>query len=280
MKRAYRHPSASDRCPVCRGKGIEVHPGQVYAEAALCQCVGDAVCPLCAGTGYVEAPDGRGVRHCTCQSASRRVRLFNEALIPSRHATSTLGSYRHDDEENLPTFGRVMQWTRDYAPKGENRGLVLFGKVGRGKTHLMAAMLQHLALDVGVSVRFVEFSHLLSDLKGSFDRKSGSSDLLEPLVRVRVLGIDELGKGRNTEWEGTVLDELISRRYNAAATVLATTNYPPGRPAGRRTPNLAAPDDPEFRVNLVDRVGDRVYSRLRQMCDFAPLGGRDWREMR
>ncbi|MBN2800279.1 MAG: ATP-binding protein [Deltaproteobacteria bacterium] len=187
---------------------------------------------------------------------------------------------RPDDEDNLSSFHKVMQWRKDYDPRAENRGLVLFGKVGRGKTHLMVALLQHFALHRGVSVRFAEFSLLLSDLKGTFDRRGGSSDLLDPLTKVRVLAIDELGKGRNTEWEGTVLDELNSRRYDAASTVLATTNYPPGRPTGRRTDRLAVVKDATTQVNLVDRVGDRVYSRLRQMCDIVPLLGRDWREVR
>ena len=114
----------------------------------------------------------------------------------------------------------------------------------------------------------------LADLKTGFERGSANRLVLSDLVEVDVLAIDELGKGRNTEWEGTVLDELISRRYNAAATVLATTNYAPKR-TGHATPNLT--DAPATQPGLPDRVGDRVYSRLHELCDFISLPGTDFR---
>ena len=130
----------------------------------------------------------------------------------------------------------------------------------------------------GVTVRFVEFSHLVGDIKAGFDAGRGSHTSLDPLVRVDVLVIDELGKGRNTEFEGTVVDELVSRRYNAAGTILATTNYAPGAATGKAAPNFASarPAAP----SLADRVGDRVYSRLREMSDFVPCDGPDWRELK
>ena len=101
--------------------------------------------------------------------------------------------------------------------------------------------------------------------------------LIDPLVQVEVLGIDELGKGRNTQFEGTVLDELVSRRYNAERTIVATTNYAPDPSAGVRTPNLANVANRDARPALVDRVGDRVFSRLQEMCDFTPVHGPDYR---
>lgn len=175
----------------------------------------------------------------------------------------------------------VSRWLEDYAVGEENRGLVLHGKVGRGKTHLMVAMLRELVIRYGVSVRFVEFSHLLADLKSGFDHGLGAARLIDPLVRVDVLAIDELGKGRNTEFEGTVLDELISRRYNAAGTILATTNYAPDAPpTGRATANAAAVVlESQKQPSLVDRVGPRVFSRLQEMSDFLEVGGPDHRRL-
>ena len=173
----------------------------------------------------------------------------------------------------------VSTWLQNYRPGEENRGLVLHGKVGRGKTHLMVAMLRELVFRYGVTVRFVEFSHLLADLKSGFDHGLGAARLIDPLVKVDVLAIDELGKGRNTEFEGTVLDELVSRRYNAAGTILATTNYDPdANPTGRATANAAeVAMGAKAPPGLVDRVGPRVYSRLLEMSDFLEVDGPDHR---
>ena len=89
---------------------------------------------------------------------------------------------------------------------------------------------------------------------------------------------DELGKNRRTDWELGVIDELIGRRYNAMGCTLATTNYPPGRASGAAPPNAAV--DLRFTQTLGDCVGQRVYSRLLEMCDFAELCGLDFRELR
>jgi DNA replication protein DnaC len=142
-------------------------------------------------------------------------------------------------------------------------------------------MLRELVFRYGVSARFVEFSHLLADLKSGFDSGRGAAELIDPLVAVDVLAIDELGKGRNTEFEGTVLDELVSRRYNAMKPILATTNYSANPPSGRAVVNAA-----EVAVGvappptLADRVGERIWSRLRETCDFVEVKGDDYRERR
>jgi DNA replication protein DnaC len=177
-------------------------------------------------------------------------------------------------------LGAVSRWLSTYAP-GTERGLVLVGDVGRGKTHLLVAMLRELVLVHGVSCRFVEFSHLLADLKAGFDAGRGAAALLDPLVAVEVLAIDELGKGRNTEFESMVVDELVSRRYNAMRPLLATSNFLPRTSVGRGTANaseaqlgLAPPPA------LVDRVGDRVFSRLLETCEFVEVKGEDHRERR
>ena len=237
-------------------------------------------CPVCRGTGFIPTSSAfrAPVRPCACRQVDARARLFHAARIPSRYANATLASF--DQRRGaMPAFAVINAWLKAWNPGAESRGLILHGKVGRGKTHLLVALLRELVLRHGASVRFIEFSHLLADLKLSFER-GGTSELLDPLSRVQVLAIDELGKGRNTEFEGTVLDELISRRYNAGATILATTNFEPGPPIGIAAPNLADDDPQRAMPRLSDRVSDRVYSRLREMTDFVPVLGDDWRDQR
>jgi len=204
------------------------------------------------------------------------MRIFNDAHIPGRHSNSTLNSFEYTSHPDLARAWMgartvLTTWNADV----ECRGLVLWGPVGTGKTHLMVGVIRELIFQHGVTARFAEFSHLLADLKAGFETGSGASQLVTDLIEVQILAIDELGKGRNTEWEGTVLDELISRRYNAAATVLATTNYGP-EATGRATPNLSTGAMP----GLPDRVPDRVFSRLLDLCEFFGMPGEDWRRRR
>ncbi|MBN1335668.1 MAG: ATP-binding protein [Deltaproteobacteria bacterium] len=272
---APTRPAGQPDCPICKGQGYVIRPGPEHAQATLCECVGR--CPLCDGTGFrvVEGREGAVARRCTCRVLPDRIDLFNRAGIPARHATSTFESF---DVRRNPgargAFSASRTWLKGWRQGEENRGLILTGPVGRGKTHLLCGILRSLVFDHGVEVRFVEFTHLLSALKAGFDEGIGEAVTLQPLVRVPVLAIDELGKGRATEWELAIVDSLVSRRYNALATVLATTNFRAVGPTGCVEANLA---DPEKAPSLGDRVGERVFSRLKEMCQFVPVGGEDYR---
>jgi DNA replication protein DnaC len=278
MNEPLLHPGADPDCPICHQLGLEIVRGQPYAQATQCRCV--KTCPICRGVGWVAMGDGFRAprRRCTCKLIERRGLQFDQLRIPARYANATLASFAPPPRGTGAAFIAANRYVKNYQPKDPNRGMIFHGAVGRGKTHLMIGVLRELVLQYGVSARFIEFSHLLGDLKASFDRRSGAADILEPLARVEVLAIDELGKGRNTEFEGTVLDELVSRRYNGLGTVLATTNYEPGAATGISAANLARRKQVDEAPALPDRVGDRVYSRLRELCDFVPVQGQDYRE--
>jgi len=267
------HPGVDPSCALCNGSGYQVARSGEFARAGLCACV--KACPHCRDTGFVAVDAGPRARRarCGCQEFHGRISNFNDVGIPARHAASTREGF-DTAGARMQGFMAVSQYIQRWDHDGDNRGLVLYGAVGRGKTHLLVALLRELVFGYGLTARFVEFSHLLADLKSGFDVGRGSASTLDPLVAVDVLAIDELGKGRNTEFEGTVVDELVSRRYNAAKPILATTNYAPGTSNGRATPNMANGEMPA----LIDRVGDRVYSRLRETADFVPLRGEDYRE--
>jgi DNA replication protein DnaC len=93
-----------------------------------------------------------------------------------------------------------------------------------------------------------------------------------------------LAKGRNTEWELTMLDQIISSRYNAADKItLFTTNYSDQPP----NPKKDGKNDTHKEYGrgavvaeetLQEKVGERIYSRLVEMCRFVKLEGIDYRQ--
>ncbi len=261
-------------CPDCSGRGYLIGVRGELAEASVCRCV--PPCPRCRDTGrvLVTIEGVPRMARCRCQMLPDRIALYNAARIPGRHHSSTFATYRTDLPGVKPGYDFARSWCKSYQRGQDNRGLVLFGQVGRGKTHLLAAMLRYLVFEKGVQVRFIEFSHLLSELKVGFERGRGTGQTMNALASVEVLAIDELGKGRGTEFEHSVVDELISRRYNGVRTTLATTNYAPGRGRGVASANLS---QPQHQPGLIDRVGERVYSRLTEMVDFRPVLGEDYR---
>lgn len=282
-------------CPRCGGKGHVVVRHGERAVASVCDCIPS--CPRCRDTGRVEIRTEHGLRigRCRCRMVHDRVLLFNGSNIPGRYADADLASFaagavaidrlvqrpsgRYDGIPQMEAFQGAMKWLSAFRPGHESRGLVLHGPVGRGKTHLLVALMRSLALERGARVHFIEFSRLLGDLREGFGAGRSGADVMRRLVDVPVLGIDELGKGRLTDWELSVIDELISRRYNAMRTTLGTTNFSPGAPTGAMPANNAMPIQAQ-RQTLGDRIGERAWSRLAEMVDFVEVGGEDFREFK
>lgn len=300
-------PQPAKGCPHCRGLGVVVGADGGLANGALCSCVvlsdkdrawfkdelrrqrvaqglktdvgpddapDNVWCLRCMDTGRFHT-GGRWVR-CRCKLLPDRIALYNRIRLPARHGSSTFSSWNMALPDSTPDCVRLMTWAKDFKP-GAN-GFVLWGPVGRGKTHLLSATLREIVFEHGARARFVEFTHLLSELKASFEQRNVSSaSILDEVMDCDVLAIDELGKGRSTEWELQVLDELVSRAYNAQTTLVATTNYMPGSATGRRPSNLAlvgsgSDKEKADAQTLGDRVGDRVYSRLAEMASLWPIG--------
>lgn len=280
----YTRPCS--RCDVRRY--VTVAHGDVAAAKTCPVCF--ATCPACHDSLFVRVVDERGyefVRPCpVCGPLRKRIAAYNSATLPAhyyeRGTFPHFETYEPNDDGRTQPIGNldkarsfVYNWTRGFVP-GE-RGFLLWGDVGTGKTHLLAATIRILTLEKGFSARFVEFSHLLSEIREGFDQGRGESAVLGPLTEIPILAIDELGKGRNNEWQLSIIDEIISKRYNRNLTTLFTTNYlvDPPQPRGHH--------DGDFRrqatlETLRERIGDRIFSRLFEMCEFARLDAPDFRK--
>lgn len=247
-------------------------------ELAVARLLPRDVCPFCGGVGRREVEMGgiRRVAKCRCQRLPDRVALWNAAGVPARHASCSLQTFSVEPRTNGRAFSQTRRWLDGYRPGEPRKGLVFLGKPGRGKTHLLIAMLKVLVFKHGVSVRFVEFTHLLSRIREGIGRGDSEATALSPLIQPDVLAIDELGKGMNTVWERNVIDELVSRRYNAQRIVLGTTNFPLVREGGGR-----APSNDSLAVagaqTLAERLEERVYSRLVETVEFIEVEGQDHR---
>lgn len=244
-----------------------------YASARLTLRLED--CPDCGGTGLMRSKTQQNGREydtvtaCPRSKLQRRAASFNAARIPAVQSLATFDSYKPSNAEQA----RALQVVKEFSFRWPQlRGFVLSGPVGTGKTHLLSATLKHLAIELGVKVSYVEISLLYSQIRRGFQDGKSGGEIIGPLSQVDVLAIDELGKGRGSQFELETLDELIARRYNAGKVTLFATNYslkPPEERAQRgyfgTETALEAGKDSKL---LCDRVGDRIYSRLCEMCDF------------
>src|SRR6266852_6432049 len=98
--------------------------------------------------------------------------------------------------------------------------LVLIGPSGVGKTHLSIAVGAKM-VQLGYTVRFVMAQHLANAVLTAATRHE-ITRLIEPLVKCDLLILDELGYLSMEPQVGPVLYEIISGRYQKAATVVTS----------------------------------------------------------
>lgn len=222
------------------------------------------------------------VSPCPGIQLDERARLFSAAQVPAVHANSTMETFKRHTTEQAKGRDLVQEFLHGWPT---SRGFIVSGPVGTGKTHLLAAALRHLTLERGVSCAYVEISLLFAQIRRGFNEGRSGGEIIQPLSRLDVLAIDEIGKGRGSAFELETLDELIARRYNSGRVTLFATNYslnPPDKKAtGYLTSDSALEASKDSRL-LCDKVGERIYSRLCEMCDLVefPTGTADMRRSR
>ena len=272
---------------------INVRPRKRYTHARLCECV-SSPCKTCKGTGYIMEQDSfqRDVALVCpdCEQVKQRTELYNKARIPRRYWNSQLKKEDQDDENEI-VFDLLLSILRLLPQRLSNqnilrtededlKGMVIMGPPGTGKTHLMTGFAYQCTISQGISCIFQSFAELLSELRQGYSDGKSDIEIIEPHLQTDILIIDDLGKGRNSDWELGILDMLISERYNRNQMIMVTTNFTESEEDTLKE-QVRSREKSETEHFITDtirkRVGERIHSRLKEMCYFENLAGKDRR---
>jgi DNA replication protein DnaC len=255
-------------------------------------------CTMCRGTGWKMMPRADGAGNvavaCDCGMEDRAARVVERARIPKRYEHCDFESYvteladgkrytSHQAECLKRAKITAQAFVRDY-PGGDQSGLLLMGSSGVGKTHLAVAALKELVRR-GHSGYFCEYGALLREIQNSYRSESEISEirLLKPILSVEILVIDDLGCIKPSEWARDTIGYILNTRYVDGSRDLShprctiiTTNYLDSSeekqatlPSGKMIVS--------HKDTLEDRIGDRMRSRLYEMCRTVEVFAPDFR---
>jgi DNA replication protein DnaC len=277
-------------CPLCSGTGWKLVQRVDANEAAQRVVKRENARP----GASTEAPKLTWAVPCDCTSQDRAELALTRARIPHR--------YEHCDFDNFDTNlwegeagyppASAAAWDRSLAQAkvvveafaknylGGESGLLLMGACGVGKTHLAVAALRQL-MQRGHEARFYDYRELLKEIQSSYDPNNPISEMgvLEPVFEAEVVLIDDLGASKPSPWALETIGHILNKRYNDKRVTLLTTNYldtDESAPTPIRMPSGQSVA-PTREDSLTDRLGQRVRSRLYEMCRPVVIASADYR---
>jgi DNA replication protein DnaC len=218
--------------------------------------------------------------------------MLEQAKIPRRYEDCTLDNFepKYDgaDRSLQSALVQARGFVKGYPVETDGKGLLLVGPVGVGKTHIAVGILKELVQERGAHGLFYDYRELLKEVQNSYNQKVAATELevLRPVFEAEVLVLDELGAAKPSDWVWDTVAHILNSRYNDRRTTIITTNYPnaealaatPGRRMGK---NSAEQEDAERAMSgetLGDRIGERMRSRLQEMCVVVEMRGKDFRQ--
>lgn len=178
--------------------------------------------------------------------------LLERAGIPPLFADK---EFDKGDLLQKPTLEACRMYVRQFKAS-PLPGMALWGQAGRGKSHLLALMVETLIRLHQAEAIYRSMAELMGELRAAI-KANAFEGTYSRMLNVPVLALDDLGAERTTpavqEWLSGLVDHRISREL----PLLVATNVPP----------QAWPD----------AFGERAASRLRGLCLPFKLDGRDRR---
>lgn len=252
---------------------LERRIGVIAKQPAKCEQHGDFIsvttsrseqpsgCPVCAETVQAER-DRVAAQELAAKMARDRVeRRLGAALIPPRFAGKTFASYCAESAKQKAALALCVDYAERFAEHYDaGRCLLLLGHVGTGKTHLAAAIAQHLITELNATAVYRTVYSLMQYVKGSFDRDAAYTEAqaYERLIQPHLLVLDEVGATKTTEFEQAALFNVINGRYEQQVPTIVISNLMP--------------------AEIASALGERCVDRLREGGGLCQVF--DWKSAR
>jgi DNA replication protein DnaC len=223
-------------------------------------------CPLCDDTGWrtIEIDGVSRVTRCECWRQQANQRALAAARIQRRYAHCELSNFEQHYDSLRDAFRKAERFIERFPVV--DKGLLLIGSNGVGKTHLAVAVLKAVVRSKGARAYFYETAELLKLLRDTYASDTREMDVLRPVLEADLLVLDDLGVDKPSDWVQEMLGHVVNTRYSERRPTIFTTN-------------LIDSDDPLHPGSFLFKLGPRTRSRLFEMCEWVYMDAIDSREV-
>lgn len=177
---------------------LEFHVlGKVLRPLPVCHCVKEE---------YEQLEEQRKLR----ERRSRLLHRYGEGIMDDELRGCSFLNFEVSHE--LETAYRYAQhFTKNF--RQQQTGLYLYGTVGVGKSHLVAAIHNELQAQ-GYPSLFIDVTRLFGLMKSTFKGNSGKTDqdYIRSAIQCELLTLDEMGLSSLSEYEFSILFQILNGR--------------------------------------------------------------------
>jgi DNA replication protein DnaC len=234
-------------------------PNWALAEIRVSDCWHTPKCPSCEMEALAAQEAADAARKKLVEAQSSHVRLaqrLKRADIPPRFADRSFDMFRAETEEQRRALAIAEAYAENFVEiRKKGQSMILFGKIGTGKTHLACAILNYAAHHCGAEARYLSFAKAIRSVKQTYAKGNAMTEqqALDALAVPDLLVLDEVGVQFGSEAEKIIGFEIVNTRYEAMKPTIIISNL----------------TMPELRECLGDRVIDRLRESGGKAVEFA-----------
>ena len=206
----------------------------------------------------------RRVARCDCWRENLGHQRLADANIPKRYQHCTIANFTAYNES---LERAAAQARRSPRPFRRQQGTVPRRAARRRQDAPGGRRAEAGRETTGARGLFYDTRDLLRVIRSTYEPsiRTTELDILRPVMTADLLVLDDLGAEKTSEWVEETMNLIVNTRYNERRLTIFTSNYP----------DIPDETDPN---SLIFRIGQRMRSRLHEMCEFVVLDAADYRE--
>lgn len=190
------------------------------------------------------------------REAERKEYMERMKNLSFQDEKSKKNTFANDDKLD-PKLSNMMKNYVEHFEEMKNKGLLLFGTVGSGKT-FYANCIANAMIEKGYTCMETNFYRISNML---FSNTIQKQEFINELMKYDLLIIDDLSAERDSEYMNEIVMNVINERYRSEKAIIITTNL-----------------TSEELKNPLTQAKKRIYSRLLEMCIPIEVKGDDRRK--